>query len=427
MPLRRPTPPPPTRRAFLRASAASLALPALGPLARAAPTPTPALRLVCIGTFLGFHGPEFFPADVGRDGELPRILAPLERHRGRFTVFSGLDHRAGNGHHNWHNLLTGPSVEHASFDQLVAARIGHRTRLASLQVTCGNATEAGRLSFSDDGVALPPIGRPTVLYDTLFVPPDERARRRRHADGGGAVLDRVARDLDGLGAQVSAGEASVVDAFSSALAGVEGRLAKRRAWLDRPAPVADVPRPTFDPVSPALSLECESRMYELLACALAVDATRVATFVIPGEGQVFTLDGTPMITSYHGLSHHGYDPARIDGYVRIGVEHTRRLAAFLDVLATTPDADGRPLLDSTIVLYGSGMGDAHRHANDRLPILVAGGGFDHRGHVAIPRRGPDDDAPRLGDLFLTLARRMDVDLPHFAGVTQSLDDELRWA
>ncbi len=416
-----------TRRTFLRAAGASIALPMLASLGAARATPTPAKRLVCIGAFLGFHGPDFFPATTGRDIELPRILAPLARHRSRWTVFSGLDHRAPHGHHNWRNFLTGPSVAGASFDQLVAGQVGDRTRLASLQVTCGNASDDGQISFTPEALALPLIGRPTVLFETLFIPAATRARMRGHLASGGSVLDQVRHDAKRLEHQAGAEDAAVLDEFFTAVRGVEQDLQKRQAWLDRPAPVVDIAAPTFDPVAPALSLECESMMYDLIALALRTDTTRVVSFLLPGEGQVFTLDGEPMMTSYHGLSHHGYDPARMDGYARIGVEHTRRLATFLDALATTNDASGQPLLDTTVVLFGSGMGDAHRHANDKLPILVAGGGFDHGGHVAIPRSGPDDDAPRLGDLFLTLGRRLGVDLPHFAGATRSLDDRLRWA
>ena len=133
-------------------------------------------------------------------------------------------------------------------------------------------------------------------------------------------------------------------------------------------------------------LECEQIMFDLMALALQTDSTRVATLFIAGLGQVFTLDGKTMRAGYHALSHHGNDPDMIRDLIRVETEHMRCLNRFLDQLKEKTDAEGRPLLDTTIVMFGTGMGDASRHSNRDLPTLVAGGGFQHGKHINNARK-----------------------------------------
>ena len=411
------------RRSVLQAVGASLALTTLpawipGGAGRA-PAARPR-RFVAIGTFLGLYGPEFFPRGVGQGAELPRLLEPLEGLRGRFTVFSGLDHRAPNGHANWRNFLTGARVEGASFDQVLAARVGDATRLRSLELTCGNPSTNGKMCFTPDGVSLPLIGRPSQVYDRLFVTGARRDKLRSDLASSGAVLDLARADARRLERRLSGGDATKLSEYGTSVDDVERELQRQAAWLEGPGTRVDYELPAVDPIAPSLSLECERIQYDLMALALETDQTRVISLLLPGEGQVFTLDGQRMPTSYHGLSHHGHDPGRVEGYVRVGTEHTRNLARFLARLDAVELDDGRTLLDDTIVLFGSGMGDAHTHSNAELPILVAGGGLPHRGHVAIDRDDPD--APLLGSLFITLARRLGVELDGFAGTERSLDE-----
>ncbi|NRB73471.1 MAG: DUF1552 domain-containing protein [Verrucomicrobiales bacterium] len=134
------------------ASAASATAPANGPASSAAIANAPVKRLVTIGTFLGFHTPSWFPKQAGTDYQTSQVLAPLEDLRSDFSLFSGLDHRAPNGHRNWSNFLTGKGTPGISLDQIVANEIGHQSRFASLQVTCG---AGGSASFTKEGIRLP--------------------------------------------------------------------------------------------------------------------------------------------------------------------------------------------------------------------------------------------------------------------------------
>ena len=169
-------------------------------------------------------------------------------------------------------------------------------------------------------------------------------------------------------------------------------------------------------------LECEQIMFDMMALALQTDATRVATLFIAGLGQVFTLDGQTLRAGYHALSHHGNDPDLIRDLVCVETEHMRCLDRFLTQLKEKTDHEDQPLLDSTIVMFGTGMGDASRHSNRDLPTLVAGGGFKHGQHIAGDPK--DDKSPLLGDVFISMLRQMGIDASQFSNATQGIAD---WA
>ena len=413
------------RRSFLRGVGASLALPMLEsfapPSARGAQG-TGTERLVCIGTYLGFYQSAFFPKQTGPDYEISPVLKPIERFRDQATVFSGLDHRGRNGHLGWRAWMSGSATGSVSLDQVVAAQIGDRTRFDALQITCGNPPGPARLSFTQEGVALPMIGRPSVLFGTLFSSGDDAARTEYLLASNRSVLDGVTAEAKRLERTVTASDRHKLREYFASLRAVEKRLQKQRLWLDRPVPQVEYPLPEFDPVAHDLSLECESIMYDLMALALTTDSTRVATFAIPGWSQVFTIGGRKLSAGYHGLSHHGNDPGRIAEYNLVGIEHVKRFGSFLDKLAAVRDAQDRPLLDSTAVVFGSGMGDSNIHANSNLPTVLVGGGFRHGWHHQFKR---DDPRPRLlGDLYLTLMQRFGIEAERFAGAESNLNEIL---
>ncbi len=414
------------RRTFLQASSVGLALPSLESFARAAPDAAnspPVKRLVAIGSYLGFHTPSWFPRQAGRDYETSEVLAPIDDLRGDFTLFSGLDHRASNGHKNWFNYLTG-GTRSISFDQVVAGAVGQQTRFESLQVTCGAPPAQGQMSFTKEGIALPPIGRPSVLFGKLFSSDSDKARMEYMLDSGRSVLDLVLKEATTLQGQVNARDRKKLDEYFSSLRDVEKKVQKQREWLNRPTPEVDFELPKFDPIAPDLTLECETIMYDLMALALETDSTRVLSFILPGSGQVFTIDDERLSSGYHGLSHHGNDPDKIADFNTIGREHVSRFGNFVRRLKDTKEPDGRSILDTTAVLYGSGMGDANTHNNSRLPILVAGGGFKHGTYHAIDRDNESSSTPLLGDLFITLMQSMGVEVDRFANARRNMNEYL---
>lgn len=409
---------PATRRHFLKAAGVSLALPALESFGAPALAGTAkAQRLVCIGTYLGFYQPAFFPKESGRDYELSPLLKPLAAHRDDFTVFSGLDHRAPNGHNAWNNYLCGQSPNAYSLDQQVADVIGLKSRFPSLELTAGKASRS--MSHTKQGVALPMIERPSVLYSKLFASPEDRARSEYLLRSGHSSLDVVLEDAKRLQKKVSSTDKSKLDEYFDSLREVERRMTRQIEMVDEPVPETDYPRPEYDPIAPTLQLEAESLMFDLMALALETESTNVVSLFIGGLGQVFTIDGQTLQAGYHALSHHGNDPDAIADLIRVETEHMKRFDTFLTQLKSKKDARGEPLLDSTIVLYGTGMGDASRHANSNLPTLVAGGGFDHGQHIAIDAGAAD--APLLGDLYLTLMQQMGVEADQFSNAKHNLN------
>ena len=414
------------RRKFLKAAGLGLSLPMLESTTAEARTPerNTAKRFVAIGTYLGFHTPSWFPKTTGKDYESSHVLKPVDRHRDRFTLISGLDHRAANGHFNWGNFLTGSGTPSVSLDQVIADEIGDQTRFASLQLTCGSANGSGQVSFTREGVPLPMIGRPSVVFSQLFSSDSDKARMRYVLDSGKSVLDLVQEQARLLERQISRTDQQKLGEYFSSVRDVEKKIQKRRLWLDRPSPKVDYPLPKFDPVAPDLSLECEAIMYDLMTLALETDSTRVITLLVPGAGQVFTVDGEKLIAGYHGLSHHGNDPVKIAEFNRIGIEHATRFGGLLDQLQQKTDSQGQPLLDSTIVFYGSGMGDANTHNNSNLPVLVAGGSLKHGQHHKIDRDKETSATPLLGDLFITFLQHLGINQDRFANASRNMNEFL---
>ncbi|MEM0895596.1 MAG: DUF1552 domain-containing protein [Verrucomicrobiota bacterium] len=407
------------RRQFLKAGGISIALPMLEsmPLAAAQNPEGNAKRLVCIGGFLGFHQSSFFPEQAGRDYEMSPLLRPVEKHRDDFTVFSGLDHRAPNGHGNWSNYLCGARPDSHSLDQIVAEQIGQDSRFPSMQLTAGKASRS--MNFTKQGVALPMIQRPSVFYKKLFASAADRAHTEYLLESGQSSLDLVLDEAKRLQRDVTARDREKLGEYFESIRDVEKRVQRQLKGIDDPIPTTKYKLPNYDPIAPNLMLEAESLMYDLIALALETDSSRVLTMFLAGLGQVFTIDGETLQAGYHALSHHGNDPDKIRDLVKVEREHMKCFNRFLNQLKAKTDAEGRPLLDSTIVMLGTGMGDASRHANSDLPTLVAGGGFKHGQHITTDRSAPN--APLLGDLYITLMQRLGIESNEFSNASRNMN------
>lgn len=380
---------------------------------------TPARRLICVGSNLGLYRKALYPEQSGRDYETTPLLEPLSKHRKDFSVFSGFDHRAGNGHNNWDNYLCGRDVGSVSLDQLAAERVGTSTRFESLQLCAGDIPKQ-KMVFTRGGVPLPMINRPSVVYGKMFASTEDRARTEYLLKSGRSALDKLRGDARLLQQKVSAADKQKLSEYFTSLRELETRMGRQLNHLAEDAPTVDYELPAFDPVAPTMMLECERIMFDLMALALQTDSTRVATMFIAGLGQVFTLDGVTMRAGYHALSHHGNDPDLIRDLVRVETEHMTCLARFLDQLKEKTDAQGRPLLDSTIVMFGTGMGDASRHSNRDLPTIVAGGGFDHGQHITSDPGATD--SRRLGDVFVSILSQLGVESPRFSDATRGISE-----
>ena len=420
------------RRLLLKSAGLTLTLPMLqsAPAAVASERAKPdesdfaegtAKRLICVGSNLGLYRKAFYPNQTGEQYETTTLLEPLERHRQDFTVFSGFDHRAANGHRNWDNFLCGRRIGDVTLDQIAAETIGASTRFESLQL-CAGGIPKQRMVFSRQGVPLPMVNRPSVIYKKLFASADDRARSEYLLKSGRSALDLVREDAKQLELTVGKDDKQKLSEYFTSLRELEQRMSRQLKHLADDAVEVDYELPAYDPVAPTLMLECERLMFDLMALALQTDSTRVATLFIAGLGQVFTLDGQTLRAGYHALSHHGNDPDLIRDLIRVETEHMKCLARFLSQLKQKTDADGRPLLDTTVVMFGTGMGDASRHSNRDLPTLVAGGGLKHGRHLAADPQ--DARGLQLGDVFVSILKQLGSPVESFSGTSRGIDD---WA
>ncbi|HZL99155.1 MAG TPA: DUF1552 domain-containing protein [Planctomycetota bacterium] len=417
------------RRQFLRGASCALALPFLPSIADA-PTragsarPVPAKRLVCVGALLGFHPPAFFA-----NGASPRLLRPLDEAGlgSDFTTISGLDHKGpvGNGHVFAHTLFTGTIGAGISLDQHVAPALGRSTRYESLQLCAGESKARPSLSFTARGAPMPAILDPAVLYARIFgVSALSHEQQLYLIDSGRSLLDGLVAEAKALRRRMDTADADTFEEYLASLRDVERDLAQQREWIDRPypAPPADLPAPANPRVDGTMLLVNEDLMWDLMALALKNDSTRVISFSIPVTVRALLLDGALMSAGYHTITHHGNDPETVEALLRIEERHMRGAARFLKALKDTPDPDGGTLLDSTVTMIGSAIGDAATHVRTNYPLLVAGGGFAHRRHLACEEASGGHEM--ACDLYVSVLQRLGFEDDRFATSTSDLNEHL---
>jgi hypothetical protein len=409
-----------TRRQFLASTVATIGLPALESFAADEKPATKPKTFVAVGSFFGWYRKEFYPKETGKNYTIPKIIAPIADHRNDFTIFSGLDHRAKNGHFSWVNFLCGKNLGDYSLDQRIADTIGQKSRFPSLQLAVGGLEDqGGKTSFTKQKIPLPMMRRPSVLYSQLFVSESDKKRAEYILRSGKSSLDYVLDDAKHLQKNVSKADRIKLEEYFHSLRSVEKRLNQKIASVNDVIAQTDytLPDTGSDPISSSMMMEAAPLMYDLMALAVQTEDAPVMTLMLNGLGAIFTIDGEALKVGYHSLSHHGNKPEMIRDLLKIECELMKHFNNFLTQLKEKKDAQGRPLLDSTVVLLGTGMGDASRHANDNLPALVAGGGFDHGSHLALDR-----DDYLLGDLYITLMNKMGVKANNFSNASRSLNE-----
>jgi len=415
----------PNRRAFLKAAGVCVALPVLESLPRVVlggESSGPPRRLVCVGNEFGMYTGSFWPETSGRDYELSPLLKPLERHRNDFTLFSHLDHGQKGGHFAVHTFLTGVKSSEAkgmpeggiSLDQRAAEFVGSRTRFPSMAIGSEDGLHGGcMMSWTRTGTRIPPIAGPREMFRMLFVDDDPEAKQlaseriARH----GSILDTVLGDAKSLGKRVTKTDRDKLDEYFAAVRDVEVKLDLERQWQQIPKPKVDISEPSNEGLTKDLP-----KIYDLIALALQTDSTRIATLEIGGS---FAASDLGIREGYHSLSHHGHRPEKIELLVQIEQYQVDQFARFLDKLQSIrePDSDGT-LLDNTMALLGSGMGNANSHINSDLPIVLAGGGFKHGEHKAYPEESRS--RVPLCNLFLSMLQRFGLEVDEFSTSTGTL-------
>jgi hypothetical protein len=423
------------RRAVLRGAGAVMALPLLDAMAgraRASTRKDPTRRLVVVYAPNGVNRTLWTPAAEGALEVLPPTLEPLGAWKERALVLGGLtlDSARANGDGPGDHarasaaFLTCAQPRKAdgavhvaqSIDQLAARPVGLSTRFRSLEIGIEGGSEAGQcdsgyacayssnLSWAAPGTPVPKETDPRRLFDRLFREGDEeesaadraaRIARRR------SVLDLVRRDAQRLAGTLGAEDRRKLEEYETSVRELERRLARA---ADAGGDVPDSARPVGIPKDRG---EHARLLADVLVLALRADATRVATFSLGNEGSNASHAAIGVPEGHHETSHHGGDALKMEKVGKIDRFHVESLAYFVSRLAEV-DENGARLIDSTHVLYGSGIGDGNKHDHGDLPIVVIGGGVRGGRYVVSPRETP------LANLHVTLAQRIGAGIERFA-------------
>jgi hypothetical protein len=416
----------PSRRHFLRASGVSLGLPFLESMPGAASAvevdgqqaKLPKRRMVAINVELGLHGPNMTPTQSGSGYVLSRYLKVLERFRNDFTYISGVSHpEVDGGHASRKSFLTG--MRHPlsagfknsiSIDQLAAERLGAETRFASLSLT----TASAGISWSRSGVEIPAESRPSRVFKKLFVEGNatEKELMVHRLKKGQSVLDAVAEKARRMQRRVNGRDRQKLEQYFNSVREAEKRLVKAEAWEQHPKPVVDVKEPR-DVLDPKYLIERLDLMYDMMHLALETDSTRFITLSDPGRNLVPAIKGVD--TDHHMLSHHAKDPEKIAQLAIVETAIVEALGRFLGKLSDANEVESS-LLDQTMVLFGSNLGNASNHDTRNMPILLAGGGFRHGQHLAFDQQ---DNYP-LTNLFVSMLQQLGLEIDHFVSSTGTM-------
>lgn len=422
------------RRALLRGMGAAVALPLLDAMvpamAAAASSPAkPVRRLGYVFIPMGSDLKRWTPRSNRDLSQLSPILRSLEPHKDQVTVLTNMELKnAYPGTHATSNSaflscakakLTESSDYYlgTTVDQIAAREIGQESRLPSLELGTELLDVVGQcddgfacvyqnsLSWSSPTTPLPYEAHPRRVFDRMYgvgTPEQQSKSLRKRA----SLLDRVKSDISRLQSELGPGDRTKVDQYLTSVREVERRIQIAEAG------VADNPTPDMDrPLGvPGAYADHARLMFDLQVLALQSDMTRVITFQLAREGSTRSYNEIGVSEPHHPLTHHGGNQDMIDKFAKINEYHVSLFAYLLDKLKSTPDGDGS-LLDHSMYLYGSGMGDPNLHDHINLPILVAGGGAGKlKGgrHIRYEERTP------LANLHLTLLEKAGARMESFA-------------
>jgi hypothetical protein len=404
-----------SRRALLRGAGVSLGLPLLEAMTPAFAAPAQAKtakRFVGVSLSLGLHNPNLVPENAGRDYTPSRYLKQLTDLRKDFTVVSGSSHPGVTGGHTAEgsifsacpNARGATSRNTISLDQLMARHLGHETRFPSMVLNTAGMTSP---SYTENGSMIPPENSPMKLFTKLFVndTPAEQDRQAELIRRGHSVMDIVGSEARSLMREVGGGDRDKLDAWFTSVRELEQRLVANEEWIRRPKPAVSMKPPTQVPRDNETIVQ---RIFlDIIHLALSTDSTRFVTLHVSGNN-VSGLEGVD--ESYHGLSHHGMDDEKLEQLAIVENAVIGEWGQFLRKLK------GDSLLDETMVMLTSNLGNASSHDNKNMPVLFAGGGFKHGQHLAFDQK---NNYP-LPNLYVSALQRLGLEEEKFATSTSTM-------
>lgn len=430
------------RRTFLRGLGSTLALPLLDAMipAATAATLTAAKPIRRLGYFfipMGADIHRWTPPGADTLEKLSPILAPLEAIKDRLTVISNLElqpaypgtHATSNA--SFLSAARAKRTESSDYylgitaDQIAARHIGAGTQLPSLELSmdlmetvgqCDNGYACvyqNNLSWSSPTTPLPSEAHPRLVFENLYGEGGTQAERQESLRRRASLLDAVRSDLASLKRELGKSDRAKMDEYLESVRDVERRIQMAEASAkDSPT---DVERPIGVPASYA---DHARLMFDLQLLAFRGDITRVTTFQLARETSNRTYTEIGVNDPHHPLSHHGNDPEKIERMSRINRFHISLFAEFLEKLRATPEGDSN-LLDNSLLLYGSGMGNPNLHDHTNLPVIVAGGaagGMKGGRHIRYDKPTP------LANLHLSLLEKVGVDIDAFGDSNGTIEN-----
>jgi len=428
-----------SRRTVLKGVGAALALPFLDAMvpaltAQARTAAAARKRLACIYIPHGVILDQWTPETSGADFEFKTILKPLEPFRQQVTLVTnllrperGFDTNHAGAPSSW---LTGVPPKRtagpdfslgATLDQIVAQEIGQGTTLPSLELATEDFTGLigdcapgyscaymNTLSWKNETTPLPMEINPRLVFERLFGGGTTRESRMARIKTDRSLLDFVAGDLKQLEASIGARDKARLEEYVDHVREIERRVQLAEKRTDS---LIDVPEA---PVGVPESFEEHARlMFDFMAIAFEADLTRVSAFMLTRELSQRTYPNIGVKEPHHTISHHGNKPEWIEAHTKVNLYHAQLFAKFVDRLKKTADGDGT-LLDHSLLLYGSGMGNGNVHAADHLPTMLVGGAagaMKGNRHIVAPERTPN------GNLLISVAEKMGVNMDSFGSST----------
>jgi len=381
----------------------------------------------------------WWPTGEGKQFELNRTMKSLEPVKEHIQILGGLDDISavggpdGGGEHARANgtFLTGVRIKktngadfHAgvSADQIMARQIGLLTPFKSLELTCDVVLNTGscdtdyacvyqhNLAWTSPTTPLTPEVNPRLLFERLFGAgnPKERARNLAiRQEQKRSILDFLQSERSGLARNASARDKDKLDEYYASVRDIEQRIqAAELSRADRASPQQDAPEGI-----PASYKEYVRLMYDMLLLAFQTDTTRVATFMIAGDGNNREFSEIGINDGHHNLTHHGGRTDWIEKVTQIDTFYAEQLSYFLAKMEATKDLDGSSLLHNSQILYGSGCADGNRHSHTNLPIILAGAG----GGTLNPGRYVPGQSQPLTNLYLSMMDRIGDNAPERFG------------
>lgn len=432
------------RRAFLRGVGVTVALPLLDSMV---PAQTPLRQTAAspVRRFVGIWHPHgaapgyWSPLQEGSNFDFSFITKPLEPFRDRVVLISGLDlpeamattEEPGGDHARGAVLLSGARPRRnavspylgVTIDQLIANKYGRDTILSSIQLGVEDIGNFGNcnwgyscaytnsISWSSPTEPLPTEVNPRVAFERLFgdgTSPEERlAGRKQNA----SILDSVTYEIASFKKDLGAGDRSRLDTYLENIRELERRI-KIAMSKTVSEPSGEIPFGL--PESKHVHFRL---MYDLIALAFEGDITRSATFMLGRDLSGTSFPECGFNGGWHGSSHHGDKPDNIANYAKVNRYHVQNLAYFVDKLKKIPDGDGT-VLDHVLIYKGSNMGNSHRHAHEKVPVVLVGGidgRFKGNRHIVFP-----DNRQRTSNMLLSILHQFGIDRESFGSSTGPL-------